>query len=76
MFDKLQKPHLAYGLAIDVGPIWGLKWCPLSDSVLGLTPKRQRLGVLAVACADGNARVYALPKPNNTDAPEKGKVYK
>ncbi|XP_016150086.1 general transcription factor 3C polypeptide 2-like [Sinocyclocheilus grahami] len=60
-------PHLAYGLAIDDGCIWNIRWCPAGVWELPSTgrkaPQMPRLGVLAAAFSNGTIGVYSLPHP-------------
>ncbi|CAG5928423.1 unnamed protein product [Menidia menidia] len=61
-------PALAYGLALDKGFIWHLKWCPTGgweppDSARK-APLLPRLGLLAVATSSGVVSVYSLPHPD------------
>ncbi|XP_041661493.1 general transcription factor 3C polypeptide 2 [Cheilinus undulatus] len=60
-------PALSYGLALDKGFIWHLKWCPAggweppnSDRK---APSLPRLGLLAVATSNSTVTIYSLPHP-------------
>ncbi|KAM3603002.1 uncharacterized protein V6R79_014793 [Siganus canaliculatus] len=61
------QPALAYGLALDRGFIWQLKWCPAggweSPSSSPKAPDLPRLGLLAVATSSGEVLIYSLPHP-------------
>ncbi|KAJ8270663.1 hypothetical protein GJAV_G00117770 [Gymnothorax javanicus] len=58
-------PQLAYGIALDDGCIWDMKWCPSSAWELPSTcrkaPHMARLGLLAAALSSGKIVVYSLP---------------
>ncbi|KAI4893402.1 hypothetical protein NFI96_033624 [Prochilodus magdalenae] len=60
-------PHLAYGIAMDEGCIWSLKWCPSGAWEMPTTdrkaPHMPRLGLIAAAFSNGTIAVYSLPHP-------------
>uniref|UniRef100_A0A224YND2 General transcription factor 3C polypeptide 2-like n=1 Tax=Rhipicephalus zambeziensis TaxID=60191 RepID=A0A224YND2_9ACAR len=51
-------PRLSLCLAHDFGFVAGLDWCPS-----GCHQKGSRLGLLALACGDGCARILSIPDP-------------
>ncbi|KAM4687219.1 general transcription factor 3C polypeptide 2, partial [Rhinophrynus dorsalis] len=57
----------SYGLAVDHGPIWDLKFCPSGGWELPSTPRKSsqmaRLGILAAAFSSGHVEIYSLPHP-------------
>ncbi|XP_075197516.1 general transcription factor 3C polypeptide 2 isoform X4 [Anomaloglossus baeobatrachus] len=60
---------LSYGLAVDDGCIWDLKFCP-SGGWEPPTASRKgtemaRLGLLAVAFSSGHVQIYSLPHPES-----------
>ncbi|XP_077408549.1 general transcription factor 3C polypeptide 2 [Vanacampus margaritifer] len=66
---------LAYGLALDQGFIWHLKWCPsggweppTSQKEAPLLP---RLGLLAVVTSTSVLAIYTLPHPDALHAGQK-----
>ncbi|CAB3231188.1 unnamed protein product [Arctia plantaginis] len=65
-------PELVMGLALDCGPIWSIDWCPSgARDVFDATEEcnvTRRLGLLAVASANGAAYVFAVPHPSTTKA--------
>ncbi|XP_075703546.1 general transcription factor 3C polypeptide 2 [Rhinoderma darwinii] len=58
---------LSYGLAVDDGCIWDMKFCPSGGWELPGTPRKgtemARLGLLAVAFSSGHIQIYSLPHP-------------
>uniref|UniRef100_A0A8C4R6F8 Uncharacterized protein n=1 Tax=Eptatretus burgeri TaxID=7764 RepID=A0A8C4R6F8_EPTBU len=52
-----QQPSLAYGLALDYGCIWDMKWCPSGAWEMASTSSQEgqmsRLGLLAAGFSDG-----------------------
>ncbi|XP_077366398.1 general transcription factor 3C polypeptide 2 [Festucalex cinctus] len=62
------QPVLAYGLALDQGFIWHLKWCPSGGWELPTSQKEARLlprlGLLAVVTSMGVVTIYSLPHPD------------
>nr|XP_057945298.1 general transcription factor 3C polypeptide 2 isoform X2 [Doryrhamphus excisus] len=79
---------LAYGLVLDKGCIWNLKWCPSGAWEMPSTRKEApllpRLGLLAVATSTAVVTIYSLPHPEalNTsqnlpgDSDQRGSIYK
>ncbi|XP_054618120.1 general transcription factor 3C polypeptide 2 [Dunckerocampus dactyliophorus] len=61
------QPGLAYGLVLDKGCIWNLKWCPSGVWEMPSTRKQApflpRLGLLAVATSTAVVTMYSLPHP-------------
>lgn len=61
------RAHFVYGIACDNGCIWDLKFCPSGAWELPSTPRKapllSRLGLLALACSDGNVLLFSLPHP-------------
>uniref|UniRef100_A0A131YR46 General transcription factor 3C polypeptide 2 n=1 Tax=Rhipicephalus appendiculatus TaxID=34631 RepID=A0A131YR46_RHIAP len=53
-------PRLSLCLAHDFGFVAGLDWCPS-----GCHQKGSRLGLLALACGDGCARILSIPDPDS-----------
>lgn len=58
-------PRLALCLAHDFGFVTDLAWCPS-----GCWQEDRRLGLLAVACGDGCARILSVPFPDTLGTPE------
>ncbi|XP_073413886.1 general transcription factor 3C polypeptide 2 isoform X2 [Dendrobates tinctorius] len=60
---------LSYGLAVDDGCIWDLKFCPSGGWEPPGTPRKgpemARLGLLAVALSSGHVQIYSLPHPES-----------
>ncbi|XP_073528986.1 general transcription factor 3C polypeptide 2 [Phyllobates terribilis] len=60
---------LSYGLAVDDGCIWDLKFCPSGGWEPPGTPRKgpemARLGLLAVASSSGHVQIYSLPHPES-----------
>uniref|UniRef100_H3A1R6 General transcription factor 3C polypeptide 2 n=1 Tax=Latimeria chalumnae TaxID=7897 RepID=H3A1R6_LATCH len=67
-----EKPSLAYGITVDQGCIWDMKFCPSGAWELPRTkrklPQMARLGLLAVAFSSGRIAVYSLPHPESLNA--------
>ncbi|XP_029451085.1 general transcription factor 3C polypeptide 2 isoform X2 [Rhinatrema bivittatum] len=63
------KASLAYGIAVDLGCVWDLKFCPSGAWELASThrknPQMPRLGLLAAAFSSGNVEIYSLPHPDS-----------
>ncbi|XP_066560756.1 general transcription factor 3C polypeptide 2 isoform X2 [Amia ocellicauda] len=61
------KASFAYGIALDYGCIWDMKWCPSGAWELPSTnrkvPQLPRLGLLAAAFSNGKIAVFSLPHP-------------
>ncbi|XP_053317295.1 general transcription factor 3C polypeptide 2 [Spea bombifrons] len=57
----------SYGLALDHGCIWDMKFCPSGAWELPATPRKSpqmaRLGLLAAAFSSGFIEIYSLPHP-------------
>uniref|UniRef100_A0A672I7Z4 Uncharacterized protein n=1 Tax=Salarias fasciatus TaxID=181472 RepID=A0A672I7Z4_SALFA len=62
-----RRPSLSYGLALDDGFIWALKWCPAGcwepPASARKHPLLSRLGLLAVVSSSSVVSVYSLPHP-------------
>nr|XP_061785847.1 general transcription factor 3C polypeptide 2-like [Nerophis lumbriciformis]XP_061785848.1 general transcription factor 3C polypeptide 2-like [Nerophis lumbriciformis]XP_061785849.1 general transcription factor 3C polypeptide 2-like [Nerophis lumbriciformis]XP_061785850.1 general transcription factor 3C polypeptide 2-like [Nerophis lumbriciformis]XP_061785851.1 general transcription factor 3C polypeptide 2-like [Nerophis lumbriciformis] len=62
------QPRLAYGVVLDKGFIWHLKWCPAGGwempSKKKQAPLLPRLGLLAVATSTAVVTIYSLPHPD------------
>ncbi|XP_077148084.1 general transcription factor 3C polypeptide 2 isoform X2 [Ranitomeya variabilis] len=60
---------LSYGLAVDDGCIWDLKFCPSGGWEPPGTPRKgpemARLGLLAAALSSGHVQIYSLPHPES-----------
>ncbi|XP_061126120.1 general transcription factor 3C polypeptide 2 isoform X1 [Syngnathus typhle] len=69
------QPSLAYGLALDKGFIWHLKWCPSGGWELPTSQRKApllpRLGLLAVATSMSVVTIYSLPHPDALRASQK-----
>lgn len=63
-------PRLALCLAHDFGFIAGLDWCPS-----GCHQRRSRLGLLALACGDGCARIISIPDPDSLQPTAEAPMY-
>ncbi|XP_056410199.1 general transcription factor 3C polypeptide 2 [Hyla sarda] len=65
----------SYGLAIDDGCIWDLKFCPSGGWEPPGTPRKGtemvRLGILAVAFSSGHVQIYSLPHPEALNSQRK-----
>uniref|UniRef100_L7LZW1 C2H2-type domain-containing protein n=1 Tax=Rhipicephalus pulchellus TaxID=72859 RepID=L7LZW1_RHIPC len=59
----ISPPRLGLCLAHDFGFVAGLDWCPS-----GCHQEGSRLGLLAVACGDGCARILSIPDPDSLPA--------
>nr|XP_049708028.1 uncharacterized protein LOC110379419 isoform X2 [Helicoverpa armigera] len=63
------KPRFALGLVHDYGTIWSIDWCPSgardADDVTSEPNRMHRLGLLAVACSNGAAYIFAVPYPSS-----------
>ncbi|XP_069461585.1 general transcription factor 3C polypeptide 2 isoform X2 [Ambystoma mexicanum] len=66
------KATMAYGIAVDHGCIWDLKFCPSGAWELPNTkrknPQMARLGLLAVAFSSGFVEIYSLPHSESLHA--------
>lgn len=62
---SLFQPALAYGVALDFGCIWDMKFCPSGSwedpTAPVKVPRMARMGLLAAAFSDGKVRVFSLP---------------
>ncbi|XP_019738211.1 general transcription factor 3C polypeptide 2 isoform X1 [Hippocampus comes] len=62
------QPALAYGLVLDRGFVWHLRWCPSGGWELPTSQKEApllpRLGLLAVATSTCVVTIYSLPHPD------------
>ena len=70
--DKPQKTEatFGYGICHSYGAVWDMVWCPLGNtwqSPDGRPVKEQycRLGLMAIACGDGEVRILSLPWPDD-----------
>ncbi|KAM5126303.1 general transcription factor 3C polypeptide 2 [Mantella aurantiaca] len=56
---------LSYGLAVDEGCIWDMKFCPSGGWELPSTPRKgsqmARLGLVAAAFSSGHVEIFSLP---------------
>ncbi|PZC74681.1 hypothetical protein B5X24_HaOG207350 [Helicoverpa armigera] len=63
------KPRFALGLVHDFGTIWSIDWCPSgardADDVTPELNRMHRLGLLAAACSNGAAYIFAVPYPSS-----------
>ncbi|KAM8953325.1 general transcription factor 3C polypeptide 2 [Pelodytes ibericus] len=68
----------SYGLAMDHGCIWDMKFCPSGGWELPSTPKKSsqmaRLGILATAFSSGYIEIYSLPHPESLYTHRKAQV--
>lgn len=66
------KATMTYGIALDHGCIWDLKFCPSGAWELPSTkrknPQMPRLGLLAVAFSSGFVEIYSLPHSESLHA--------
>ncbi|KAL1490447.1 hypothetical protein ABEB36_013137 [Hypothenemus hampei] len=65
--ENVTEPFFLFGLALNLGPIWHLEWCPsgcLNDS---------RLGLLAVAASDSLVYIYCIDNYNSDS--DRGLIY-
>lgn len=60
-------PEFVLGLAMDCGVMWALDWCPSGARDI-LNPENTnemlRLGLVAIASANGSAYVFPVPHPS------------
>ncbi|XP_068120886.1 general transcription factor 3C polypeptide 2-like [Hyperolius riggenbachi] len=67
-----------YGLAVDEGCVWDMKFCPSGGWELPSTPRKTtqmaRLGLLAVAFSSGHVDIYSLPHPDSIQSHRKSQV--
>ena len=67
MAAKAVAPEMALGVVHDWGVVMDVRWCPLPVS--GIRYNGQPcLGLVALACGDGIARVLAIPRPDDLRA--------
>ncbi|XP_028652619.1 general transcription factor 3C polypeptide 2 isoform X1 [Erpetoichthys calabaricus] len=63
------KASFSYGIALDYGCIWDMKWCPSGAWEIFETyrkfPQVPRLGLLAAAFSNGQIAVFSLPYPES-----------
>ncbi|XP_022820712.1 uncharacterized protein LOC111352440 isoform X2 [Spodoptera litura] len=66
--------RFALGITHDFGTFWAIDWCPsgVRDmvEVLPNTNNMQRLGLLAAACSNGTAYIFAVPYPSTVTEKE------
>ncbi|XP_041105686.1 general transcription factor 3C polypeptide 2 isoform X2 [Polyodon spathula] len=66
------KATFAYGVALDYGCIWNMKWCPSGTWELPSSnrkiPQMPRLGLLAASFSNGKIAVLSLPHPESLTA--------
>ncbi|XP_033859284.3 general transcription factor 3C polypeptide 2-like [Acipenser ruthenus] len=66
------KATFAYGVALDYGCIWNMKWCPSGTWELPSSnrkiPQMPRLGLLAASFSNGKIAVFSLPHPESLTA--------
>ncbi|OCT81605.1 general transcription factor 3C polypeptide 2 [Xenopus laevis] len=71
-------PVFSYGLALDHGCIWDLKFCPSGGWELPCTSRKNtqmaRLGLLAAAFSSGHIEIYSLPHPESLYSHRKSQV--
>ncbi|XP_058881748.1 general transcription factor 3C polypeptide 2 [Acipenser ruthenus] len=69
------KATFAYGVALDYGCIWNMKWCPSGAWELPSSnrkiPQMPRLGLLAASFSNGKIAVFSLPHPESLTAYKK-----
>lgn len=63
--ERSVSPRLGLCLAHDFGFVAGLDWCPS-----GCYQEGDRLGLLALACGDGCARILSIPFPDSLPTAE------
>ncbi|XP_050562600.1 uncharacterized protein LOC118273307 isoform X1 [Spodoptera frugiperda] len=67
-------PRLALGITHDFGTVWAIDWCPsgVRDMLEDLpnTNNMPRLGLLAAACSNGTAYIFAVPYPSTVTEKE------
>ncbi|KAG2468539.1 UCKL1 protein, partial [Polypterus senegalus] len=60
------KAIFSYGIALDYGCIWDMKWCPSGAwETFETYRKVPRLGLLAAAFSNGQIAVFSLPYPES-----------
>lgn len=68
----------SYGLAVDEGCIWDMKFCSSGGWELPSTPRKDsqmaRLGLLAAAFSSGHVEIFSLPHPASLQAHRKSQV--
>ncbi|XP_028408140.1 uncharacterized protein LOC114530729 isoform X2 [Dendronephthya gigantea] len=62
-----EKAEFSFGIVYDYGPLWDIRWCPSRawDKSSPQTGELRRLGLLALACADGKVRIFSVPFPGS-----------
>ncbi|CAB4012504.1 General transcription factor 3C polypeptide 2, partial [Paramuricea clavata] len=60
-----EQPEFCLGIVHDYGPVWDARWCPSGawDPLSPQDGELRRLGLLALACADGRVRIFSVPFP-------------
>lgn len=67
------KPILRFGIAHQYGHIWDMSWCPggttwQQPSTVPVSEEEMpRLGLLSIACGDGQVRILSIPHPDALD---------
>uniref|UniRef100_A0A6I8T0S2 General transcription factor 3C polypeptide 2 n=1 Tax=Xenopus tropicalis TaxID=8364 RepID=A0A6I8T0S2_XENTR len=71
-------PVFSYGIAVDHGCIWDMKFCPSGGWELPCTSRKSlqmaRLGLLAAAFSSGHIEIYSLPHPESLYSHRKSQV--
>ncbi|KAJ8729541.1 hypothetical protein PYW08_001122 [Mythimna loreyi] len=68
-------PQFVLGIAHNFGTVWAIDWCPSgARDVFDLDPSlgnKHRLGLMAAACSNGLAYIFAVPYPSSVTEKEK-----
>eukprot|EP00794_Sanderia_malayensis_P012005 gene12005-13244_t len=64
---KYDAPEFVFGIVHDYGPVYSIKWCPSPCHKVDESLPMKRLGILAVAGADGLARILSIPYPEDVE---------
>ncbi|KAM9316309.1 general transcription factor 3C polypeptide 2 [Gastrophryne carolinensis] len=76
--DCSASTSFSYGMALDEGCIWDMKFCPSGGWELPSTSRKStqmaRLGLLALAFSSGHVEIYSLPHPESLSCHRKSQV--
>lgn len=65
----IPKAQLMFCLAVDIGPVWHLEWCPSGcySQKKAVNDNMNRMGLLAVAGSVPTVQIYAIPFLDEND---------
>ena len=80
-FNASLKPKLELAVTHSCGMVWDMEWCPGGTTYEPMTSAINcgpllRLGLLAIACANGFVHVHSIPHPQSLDKPQHYPLYK